>query len=103
VDMIPFGGIKISRSSPKISISIDNNRDDLTSAVLYISRVGAIVNEVAVTPVQVTDTKLIFVFGESLFAQSFGRYRARLRIGNVDRTIFCLQYVDDTILSVTNA
>jgi hypothetical protein len=101
--MISFGGIKISRSSPKISVSIENNRDELASAVLYVSRVGAIVNEVAVTPVQATETKLIFVFGDTLFTQAFGRYKARLRIGTVDRTVFYLQYVDDTVLSVANA
>jgi hypothetical protein len=100
--MIPLGGIKVSRSTPKISVSIENNRDDLASAVLYISRVGAIVNEVAVTPVQATETKLIFVFGDALFNQEFGRYKARLHIGAVDRTVFYLQYVDDTVLSIAN-
>lgn len=98
-----IGGIKVSRVSPKISVRIVNSVDDLSSGVLNIRRVGENYDFVEYTPSRVSTDFLEFTFDELLFSKAFGRYSATLLVNGVARTSFNLQYVDASVLSVSNA
>lgn len=99
----PFGGIKISRSSPKITVRITNNRDDITLSQLNLRRVGERTDFAAYTPIRVGDDYLEFMFDDLLFDRAFGRYLARLIVNERESIAFHLQYVDDTSMEIRNA
>ncbi len=98
-----LGGIKVSRSSPKISVRIVNNLDVLTTAVLKVGRVGEKFEFAEYPPTKFGVDFLEFTFDDLLFLNKEGRYLARLMILGEERTAFYLQYTDNVSIEVNNA
>ena len=98
-----IGGIKISRSKPKISIRIVGDTADISSGLLYITRVGDIAEEIVYPPISSNSGYVEFMFDGALFDRAYGKFQAVFRLGNEMKTSFYLQYVDDSKVYVENA
>lgn len=98
--IIPLGGIKISRSAPKLSIRIVNNLDELDSAELFLQRVGVDVDFVAYTPSRISEDYVEFTFDELLFVERAGKYKATFKVNDIARTVFYIVLESDEIITV---
>lgn len=99
--MAALGGIRITKAATKITITLTNNTGDLSTALLYIQRVGVNVDFAVYGPSKITSTAIVFNFDSVLLDQPFGRYAARLNIAGVDKTTIYLQYDDIEDIEVT--
>lgn len=100
--LTPFGGIKISREKPTISVRIVDDIEDLATAQLYLRRVGTYTNVVVYAPSNVVDGQVEFTLDELFFEEPPGRYLATFKINSIERSSFQLQYDDESIVSVFN-
>lgn len=98
-----LGGIKVSRSRPKITVRIVNNVEAMTSAELTIRRIGTPVEILAYLPSSTSNDYLEFTFDELLFAEPYGRYHAVLYVADVIRTEFDIHYANEESIVVANA
>lgn len=99
--IITLGGIKISRDSPTIRVKIANNLDDISTAKLYLKRVGEYYEFAEYPPTLEGDDYLEFTFDELLFSKLPGKYLARVAITERDITEFYIVYVDNVTITVT--
>jgi hypothetical protein len=100
--MTILGAIKVSRSAPKISVKIVNNRFSTVGAFLRITRMGEPVAFAEYPPTRVTGSYMEFMFDDLLFDQSFGRYYAELVMEGLPRQNLYLQYIDDVSIEISS-
>lgn len=100
--MTTFGAYKVSRTSPKVSVRIVNNRYDPATAVLQLTRIGEAVPFAEYTPVRITGSYFEFMFDDLLFDRAFGRYYAGLVMEGRVRQEFWLQYIDDVDVQISS-
>lgn len=93
--MTSMGSYKVTRSKPKISLRITNNRYDTVGAKLLLTRVGEHVPFVEYIPVRVTTDYFEFMFDDLLFDRNFGRYLAQLILEGAERAYFYIHYMND--------
>jgi hypothetical protein len=101
--LITFGGVKVTRAKPTISVRIVNNEDSLVTAELLLKRVGTDIDSLAYTPSKVSSDYVEFTFDELLFTENTGRYLASFYVNDVLRSTFNIQYTNDTSIQVANA
>lgn len=100
--MAALGGIKVTKSNAKVLLTLVNSTDDLSTAQLYLQRVGANIDFAVYGPVKTTINTITFAFDSVLLDQPFGRYSARLTLDGVDKLTFYLQYTDIEDIEATN-
>jgi hypothetical protein len=100
--LVPFGGIKVSRAQPTISVRIPANTESLDTAELYIRRVGAYRDELVYTPSVIADEYVEFTLDELFFELDPGRYQATFKVLSIDRTVFQLQYDFESVPVIYN-
>lgn len=91
--------IFIDKNNLSVTIRLVNNTDDLSSALLYIRRVGDAFDSVVYNPSTVGSDFLVFTFDSLLLALAFGRLLGRLEIAGIVRTTIEMQYTN--IITIT--
>lgn len=97
-----MGAIKVSRTEPKISVRIINNRYSTVGAFLRLTRMGEPVAFAEYPPTRTTGSYMEFMFDDLLFDQKFGRYYAELVMEGQPRQTLYIQYIDDVSIEINS-